>query len=130
MAARVLIVEDSAIIRERINALLAPLPSVMIVGYAETAADAIAAIGDLNPDVVTLDIGLRSGNGFDVLRWISTDGAPRPKVIVITLIEKDAIRDRLVSCQVGAILDKSTEFNLLASEVIRLSPKHSEEAWE
>jgi two-component system chemotaxis response regulator CheB len=121
MAARVLIVEDSEVIRERIKALLAPLPSVTIVGHAETASDAISAILDLNPDVVTLDIGLRVGNGFDVLRWLSTNGAKPPHVIVVTLIEKDSIQDRLDGWNVGAILDKSKEFNQLVEEVVRLS---------
>ena len=120
MGTRVLVVEDSAVIRERIRALLEPIPSVIIVGHAETASDAISAIVDLSPDIITLDIGLRSGNGFDVLRWLSADNGHQPEVIVITLLERDSVQERLSSWKVRAVLDKSTDFGRLTEEIVKL----------
>ena len=121
MAARILIVEDSAVIRERIRALLVPLPSIDVIGHAETADEAITAIDELSPDIVTLDIGLRDGNGFDVLRWLSENDGNRPEVVVLTLIEKGSILDQLANWNVSAVLDKSTDFERITGEVARLA---------
>jgi DNA-binding NarL/FixJ family response regulator len=79
----VYIVDDSPVFRERITLLLTELEGIEIAGLAEDAQDAIASIGALAPDVVLLDMRLKTGTGVDVLKGIRTM-EPRPKVIVLT----------------------------------------------
>src|SRR5207248_1734927 len=53
-----------------------------IVGHADTAAAAVADIAELHPDVVTVDILLETGSGFDVLEGIAInhDGPPPVRI--------------------------------------------------
>src|SRR4051812_7125908 len=64
----VVVVEDSTIVRERLIRLLTSIPNVRVVGEAATVSDAIRTVGELRPDVVTLDLRLENGSGLDVLR--------------------------------------------------------------
>ena len=67
---RVFIVEDSPIIRERLQALLASIEGTAAVGEASSAPEAIDRILQAHPDAVVLDLKLAEGSGFDVLRAV------------------------------------------------------------
>jgi len=64
---RVLIVEDSEIIQQRLMDRLAPFTGLEVIGLVQHATEAEEFIQTLKPDVVILDIRPRSGNGIDVL---------------------------------------------------------------
>lgn len=64
---RTVIVDDEPLARQEMRRLLAAHPDVEIVGEAETAMAAVAAVELLQPQLVFLDIDLGFGNGFDVL---------------------------------------------------------------
>ncbi len=61
----VVVVDDHAIFRRGVRAELEG--RVEIVGEAATVAEAVAAVGELAPDVVLLDVHLPDGSGADVL---------------------------------------------------------------
>ena len=63
---KVFIADDSLIVREHLVTMLDELTGVEIVGQAETGAEAISSIKNLQPDVVILDIRMPDGNGIDV----------------------------------------------------------------
>lgn len=65
--ARVLVVDDSPTMRGLISAVLKADPEVEVVGQAGNAMEARAAIKQLNPDVVTLDIEMPEMNGLEFL---------------------------------------------------------------
>ena len=67
---RVLIVDDSKIVCNRLQQMLINIADVEIVGQAHNAQDAIRAIADSVPDVVILDIRLPGPSGIDVLKHI------------------------------------------------------------
>jgi DNA-binding NarL/FixJ family response regulator len=54
----------------------------VVVGTADVSSEAIAEIAELHPDVVTIDINLRKGTGFDVLRALAT-GRDKPPLRII-----------------------------------------------
>src|SRR4051812_41274920 len=60
---KVLLVDDSRIVRERLGALISELPSVELVGEASNVAEGIRKIRRLRPDIVVLDISMPDGNG-------------------------------------------------------------------
>jgi two-component system chemotaxis response regulator CheB len=68
---RVLIVDDSALYRQTISAVLAQIEGVEVIGTAENGEDAIAKIIKLNPDLLTLDVEMPIMNGIETLRQIN-----------------------------------------------------------
>jgi DNA-binding NarL/FixJ family response regulator len=104
------IADDSLVVRERLVTMLDELAGIEIVGQAETVAEAISAIGKLQPDVVILDIHLPDGSGIDVLQTIKQD-EPAPVVIVLTNYPYPAYRQKCLQAGADFFLDKSTEFD-------------------
>lgn len=117
---RVLIVDDSALIRERLKTMLSEIAGVEIVGEAEDKMEAIASNERLHPDVVILDIRLPRGDGIEVLQHIKRD---TPSVIVIMLTNYPYPQYRQKCMEAGAdfFFDKSTEFDKVIAVLQRLS---------
>ena len=65
---RVLIVDDSIFFRKFMSDALSAVPSIEVAGLASDAYEAMEKIGQLNPDVVTLDIEMPKMRGTDFLR--------------------------------------------------------------
>jgi DNA-binding NarL/FixJ family response regulator len=80
---KVLIVEDSPDIRKAIKLHLADIAGCTVVGEAEDASAAISMVDVYRPDAVLLDLGLRHGDGLQVLEALQ-QRALRPLVIVLT----------------------------------------------
>lgn len=78
---RVLVVEDSATVREFLLQILCSDPAIEIVGTAETGEDALEAVERFRPDIITMDIHMPRMNGFDATRRIM-ETHPTPIVIV------------------------------------------------
>jgi DNA-binding NarL/FixJ family response regulator len=107
---KVFIADDSLIVREHLVAMLDELTGVEIVGQAENGAEAISAIGKLQPDVVILDIRMPGGSGIDVLRHVKQDKAA-PVVIILTNYPYPGYRQKCLQAGADFFLDKSTEFD-------------------
>jgi len=107
---KVLIADDSLIVREHLVTMFDELAGVEVVGQAENVAEAISAIGQLQPDVVILDIRMPGGSGIDVLRHIKQDEAA-PMVIILTNYPYPGYRQKCLQAGADFFLDKSTEFD-------------------
>lgn len=111
---RVVIVDDSLIVRERLKALLVDdAPYAEVVGEAEEAQAAIRLIQNRLPDVVILDLQLLDGTGFEVLRWLKL-AAQQPVVIVLTNLITPEYKAACLADGAQYILDKSFGFERLA----------------
>jgi DNA-binding NarL/FixJ family response regulator len=107
---KVLIADDSAIVRERLVGLLSELPEVEIVGEARTTEEAAQSIQQLRPDVVILDIQMPGGgSGIDVLRAVK-ERQSAPRVIMLTNHSLPQYRDKYLAAGADFFFDKSTEF--------------------
>jgi DNA-binding NarL/FixJ family response regulator len=106
---RVLLVEDSTVLAARIAELIRRLPQVDLIGTVDNQADALGSVADSAPDVVILDLHLRVGSGFGVLRALG-HGPLRPKVIVLTGFDQPQYRREAESFGVEAFLDKSRDY--------------------
>ena len=109
MTTSVFLVEDSALVRERLRGILAGLPGVEAVGEAAGAEQAIEAIVRQRPDIALLDLSLAQGGGFDVLRAVR---AAAPEVDCYMLSNTSAFPYRQLAERLGArgYFDKTREF--------------------
>ncbi|HEX2147797.1 MAG TPA: protein-glutamate O-methylesterase CheB [Pseudorhizobium sp.] len=98
--ARVLVVDDSPTMRGLITAVLNSDPEVSVVGQAGDALQARAAIKELNPDVVTLDIEMPNMNGLEFLEKIMRL-RPMPVIMVSTMTQHGA-NATLAALEIGA----------------------------
>ncbi len=98
--ARVLVVDDSPTMRGLITAVLNADPEVNVVGQAGDAMEARAAIKQLNPDVVTLDIEMPNMNGLEFLEKIMRL-RPMPVIMVSTMTHHGA-NATLAALEIGA----------------------------
>ena len=87
---KVLIVDDSAVMRKIISSALLKEPSIEIVGYASNGIQAIENVRTLNPDVVTLDIEMPEMDGLSALKEIRKENKRLPIVMFSTLTHKGA----------------------------------------
>jgi NarL family two-component system response regulator LiaR len=87
-AIRVLIVDDHAIVRKGICALLATEPGVHVVGEAHDGQEAIAQAERLEPDVVLMDLVMPGTDGLEATRRI-TARQPAVRVLVLTSFDGD-----------------------------------------
>jgi DNA-binding NarL/FixJ family response regulator len=94
MPVTVLLVDDDATFRERIRAVLAER-GYDVVGEAGTLAEARAAVAELSPEAMLLDVNLPDGNGIRFAGELSAAAdAPR---IVLTSNDPGAVPARLVA---------------------------------
>ena len=117
---RVFIVENSAIIRERLVSLLSDLQDVEVIGSAEDAVAAIESIRLMMPDVVILDVQMPGGSGFNILQDIRQNRLPAV-VIIFTNSPFPQYRQRFIEAGADFFLDKSTEFDKLLDIFNRLA---------
>jgi two-component system LytT family response regulator len=94
---RVLVVDDEALARRRMRALLAELPDVTVIGECETGAQAVKAIREHDPDLVFLDVQMPELDGFDVIAAVGVE--QMPPVIFVTAFDDYAV----TAFEVGAL---------------------------
>jgi CheY-like chemotaxis protein len=109
---RVVIVEDSAIIRARLAETLSEIRNLTIVGQADTESEALQLLSGGGWDAVILDLQLKQGTGLGVLKKLRDEGRPtHSKVIVFTNYAFPQYRDRSLSSGADYFFDKAREFH-------------------
>lgn len=112
---RVLLVEDSALLADRVAELVRRLPGVDLIGTVDSEAEALRQVTVSTPDVVVLDLHLRTGSGFGVLQALGRAATRRPIVIVLTGFDLPEYRRKAESFGVEAFLNKSRDYHRLPS---------------
>ena len=108
---RVLLVEDSSLLAARLGELIRRLPNVDLIDTVQTEADALERINEALPDVLILDLHLRTGSGFGVLRSLARERpTPRPKIVILTNFGLPEYRREAENFGVEAFLDKSRDY--------------------
>jgi DNA-binding NarL/FixJ family response regulator len=86
---RVLIVDDHAVVREGIAALLGRQADMLVVGEASDGAEAVARFGELAPDVTLMDMQMNEMGGIEAIAKIRRQ-VPDAKILVLTTYPGDA----------------------------------------
>jgi len=111
---RILIADDSAVVRERLISLLTDLHGIEVIGQAEDAMEARNLAEKLRPDVAILDLRMPKGSGADVLCDIKKFD-PAPKVIMLTNYPHPENRKKCIDGGADYFFDKSNEFQKVVS---------------
>ena len=88
MTTRVLLVDDDALIRAGLRAILDAEPDLTVVGEAADGAEVPAAVARVNPHVVVMDVRMPAIDGIQATRQLLTLASP-PVVLVLTTFEND-----------------------------------------
>jgi DNA-binding NarL/FixJ family response regulator len=119
---RVFIVEDSPLIRKRIIDNLHSIGGFIVVGFAESEDDAVAAINETHPDIIVTDIRLKEGNGIEVVRQVRQAqlGSP-PKIYVLSNYANPEYRRECELVGADAFFDKSGEYDQFLDALQRVA---------
>lgn len=85
---KILIVDDHAVVRKGIRALLATETDLEVIGEAVDGEQAVALYQELNPDLLLLDLIMPKVNGIEVIKKIKGDH-PQAKILVLTSFAAD-----------------------------------------
>ena len=111
----VFLVEDSPLLRKRVEAMLASIPGAKLVGHAADAQSAVEGILAARPQAVVLDLRLAAdSSGFDVLRAVR-ERMPDIAFYVLTNFANEAYRQSAEKLGARGFFDKSNEFEHLHS---------------
>lgn len=116
MAAKLLIVDDHALVRQGIIRLLRDIDGIEVVGEAADGSDAIAMARDLKPDVILIDLFLPKVSGLEATRIINQE-MPDAAIILLSASEQeDDIYQAIVAGARGYVV-KTTDQAELARQI-------------
>ncbi|MCH7685744.1 MAG: response regulator transcription factor [Planctomycetes bacterium] len=99
-AARILIVDDHAMVRVGLTHWISRQPRLKVCGEAADEAEALKQVDALSPDLVIVDISLQTGHGIDLIKRIK-DRNDRVKMLVFSMYNDSLYAER--SLQAGAM---------------------------
>ena len=118
---RVLLVEDSQVLCDRLKETLDQLEGVEVVGAVDEESAAVEAVAaDEGVDVIILDLQLKQGTGFGVVRRL---GDKRPTVVVFTNYSLPEYQRRAQDLGIEYFLNKSRDYERLPGLIQDLERK-------
>ena len=123
-AMKVLVVDDSAIVGERIAVMLSEFTEIELLDQVKDGLEAVERIRTLKPDAVILDIGLPGRNGIEVLADVKREKLA-PIVIILTNYPYPQYQERCAEVGADYFFDKSTEFEKAIAVIQRMSDTHT-----
>src|SRR5947207_941832 len=99
---RVMIVEDSRVVREFLQHIIARDPRLEVVAAVDCAEEALRILYRVSPDVISMDIHLPGMNGFEATHRIMED-KPTPIVVVSSSMETKSLHSSMNALRAGAL---------------------------
>ena len=121
-ALRILLVEDSVLLSDRISEVVHSLPGVQLAATVSSEAEAVEALESGDIDVVILDLQLKRGTGFGVLRALRK-ALKKPTVVVFTNFSLPTYRETALELGAEHFLDKSRDYERLPEVLTELSAR-------
>ncbi len=98
---RVLIVEDSPVVREHLRRIISADPRLTVAGIAASGEEALAIVDEVAPDVISMDIQLPGIQGFETTRRIMSH-RPTP-IVVVSGIGLEEVNLTMQALKAGAL---------------------------
>ena len=121
---RVIIADDSEILRSRLIEMLHEIEGVEVVAEARDAREAIEAIKMHHPDVVVMDIRMPGNDGIMVIETIKKGKKNKPKIIVFTNYPYLQYRKKCMDAGADFFFYKALEFEKLIGLIKELAQKN------
>ncbi|MGA2592190.1 MAG: response regulator transcription factor [Bryobacteraceae bacterium] len=111
----ILLADDHSVVRQGFKMILAAQPDMEIVGEAANGREAVELAGQLQPDVVVMDVAMPELNGIEATRRLA-DVSPRTRVLALSM-HKDSVyvREILRAGARGYLLKDAISSDLLAA---------------
>jgi DNA-binding NarL/FixJ family response regulator len=113
MSKKILIIDDSEMIRKRLFCSLSEMADVSVAGQASNTRDGYDLFYSLNPDIIILDIQMPGGSGIKLLEKIKQE-SPETVVIMLTNYPYQAYRQHCEKLGADFFLDKYSEFEKIS----------------
>lgn len=119
MNTKVLLVEDSKVLREALMDMLSDCPNLSVEDFATTQEDAISILNSKPFDLIIADIELARGNGFEVISHTQQESYPYrpPEVIMLTNHANAYYRKVAKKLGIKHFYDKSMDFETAISTI-------------
>jgi DNA-binding NarL/FixJ family response regulator len=116
-------VEDSKVLLERLAEAIRQIPDVELIGTADTESAAVAAVKRDAIDVVILDLHLKQGTGFGVMRALAATQL-KPRIIVLTNYDLPEYKNAALALGATHFLDKARDYGRLPEVLHELCEEH------
>lgn len=112
---RIALVDDHALIRDGIRALLGVMPQFEMVGEAESATEALSLLERIQPDVLLVDIGLKDSTGLELTRTLSQQ-YPGVRVLILSMYDNlEYVRSSIRAGARGYVLKDAPSREIIAA---------------
>jgi two-component system chemotaxis response regulator CheB len=115
---KVLIVDDSAFMRNTLTSMMSEDPEIKVIGIARNGVEAVEKVALLKPDIVTMDIEMPKMNGIEALKLIMSTN-PVPVLMVSSLTTEDA-KITLEALEIGAVDFISKNLSDLSVNIVKI----------
>ena len=113
---RILLVDDQELVRAGFRIILQSEPGFEVVGEAADGAAAIRLAGELQPDVICMDVQMPGTDGLQATRAIVADGAIAARILMLTTFDRDDyLFEALAAGASGFLLKTASPEDLVAA---------------
>jgi DNA-binding NarL/FixJ family response regulator len=116
---KVLIADDSRLMRERIRESISIFSNVEIVSETETGTETLEELFRLNPDLAIIDIRMPNKNGLEVLKEYRSKNKTT-KILILTNYSYDQYKNRAFENGADFFFSKSEDFDMIAEVVAKM----------
>ena len=111
--ARILLVDDHPLVRERLAEVINREADLTVCGEAEDRHEAIAAIPTMRPDLVIVDLTLKNSDGLELIKDIRTRW-PKVRMLVVSMHDESLYAERVIRAgALGYITKQEATRNIL-----------------
>jgi len=112
---RVLIADDHAVVRQGLRTFLDLQEDIEVVGEAADGAQALAAVAELEPDVVVIDLVMPNVDGIEVIRRLKEGASATRAIVLSSFIEDDKLFPAVRAGAAGYLLKDVQPQELVAA---------------
>jgi two-component system OmpR family response regulator len=125
---RILLVEDSPLLRSRLESMLSQHTAFKVTGLASAEAEAVEKLDTVPYDVIVVDVELRPGSGIGVIRAARARNRDKGDgnhvwIIVLTNYDLPTVRERCMAAGADHFLDKMREIDQLMPILTQISAR-------